>query len=545
MKRPTIVVIDDETGPRESLRMILKDTYQVSLAKGALEGLKLVEENRPDVVFLDIKMPEMEGTEVLRRIKALDPNIEVAMITAYAAVESAQHALRHGAIDYLTKPFGVNEVMAVVARALQRRRERVEEQILLDQLQQATRVLSEQLRDLQQRPESSDQTTIYEGLASAHVSIESQLNKVGQLTAIGEIAAEVAHDVDNFLSAILLRIEILLMNLHRSQNIDVQSVEDALQDVIQATHDSTHAVERISSLTKSDPYGLSESVQINDVLKDAVKLSVGHSPAGNAVQIVWETQEIPEITGNASALRTVFMNVVINARQAIADDGEIRLRTYLEDNSIVVEVSDTGEGMPPPVLKRVTEPFFTTKGASGQGLGLSIARKVIASHSGSMAFDSQPGHGTTVTIRFPLDHQESSASAGVGSIPDVLVVEDDDRQLSLIETLLSASGFQADTVNSGPEGLSRFEEYLKKYNRAPRVVITDWRMPGLMGTALARLIKEMAPQTRVILLSGYVPDEAELDASPHLDAVIKKPFDLSDLLDQVKAASPEGSLTDA
>lgn len=111
MDKAKILVIDDQKGPRESLRMVLKDDYEVALAETPFEGLRLVKEFQPDVVFLDIRMPQMEGTEVLRRIKETEPSIEVAMITAYAAVESAQEAVRYGAIDYLTKPFAANDVL--------------------------------------------------------------------------------------------------------------------------------------------------------------------------------------------------------------------------------------------------------------------------------------------------------------------------------------------------------------------------------------------------------------------------------------------------
>ena len=120
MDRPRVLVIDDEAGPRESLRMILKDGYDVVLAENPILGLKLADRQRPDVVFLDIRMPEMEGTEVLRRIKEIDPDIEVVMFTAFAAVESAQLALRYGAIDYLTKPFSVHDIVAVTERAVSR-----------------------------------------------------------------------------------------------------------------------------------------------------------------------------------------------------------------------------------------------------------------------------------------------------------------------------------------------------------------------------------------------------------------------------------------
>ena len=531
---PAILVIDDEAGPRQSLRMILKDQYEVHLAAGAIEGLRLVEECRPDVVFLDIKMPEMDGTEVLRRIKALNADIEVAMITAYAAVDSAQHALRHGAIDYLTKPFAVGEVLGVVERALRRREEQYEQRVLLEQLQQATATLSDQLRQLREYPTTADeQTSIYQGLFTAHNSIESQLSNVARLASIGEIAAEVAHDVNNFLAAILLRIEMLLMKLRQPDDVQVENVEEALRDVLQATQDSAQAVERISALAKSDPYAPSQLVQVNDILSDAVELSAAQSPA--AIEIVWETQEVPEVTGNQGALRTALMNVLINARQSIVAEGEIRLRTYPDDGWVVLEVSDNGVGMPSQVVERATDPFFTTKGEHGSGLGLSVTRKVVTQHGGSIGFESTPGAGTTVRIRLPIQTPEVPEDAP-GAVPSVLVVDDDERLLALVEALLSAEGISVTTASSGRGGLMQFEEYLAKETQTPTLVITDLRMTDLMGTDLARQIKELVPETRVIMLSGYVSDEAELTSFPYLDTVMKKPFKVADLLAQVTTA---------
>ncbi len=536
MVRPKIVVIDDEPGPRESLKMILKDRYQVYLAEGPLEGLELVETHRPDLVFLDIKMPQMDGIEVLGRIKEIALDIEVAMITAYAAVESAQQALRLGAIDYLIKPFGVNEVTWVVDRALRTRRERTEEQLLLEQLQQATEVLSQQLRQFSAESDSADHSTVVEGLASVHTSIGNQLDNVGRLTAIGEIAAEVAHDVDNFLSAILLRIEILLMNLRHSQQLDVGLVEDGLKDIVQAARDSAQAVDRIATLSKADPYQPIQPVQVNDILHRAIDLSASQSADDEAARIIWDVQQIPEITGNPAALRTAFMNILINARQAISDGGEIRLCTYAEDDSIVAEITDSGVGMPSEIIERITEPFFTTKRESGSGLGLSITRKIIDRHAGALTFDSQPGQGTTVRVTLPLAGKEAPAGVGNADVPDVLVVDDDDRQLALIDAFLTAAGLKIDTVNNGPGGLSRFQEYLHNNDETPPVVVTDLRMPDLDGAELARQVKHIASQTRVILLSGYITDEAEVSSAEYVDAVMRKPFEFRQLLEQITGA---------
>ena len=119
---PRILVVDDELGPRESLRMLLKPTSQIHTAESGRAALALLPDVRPDVVILDIKMPEMDGLEVLRRVKRHDPTVEVVMITAYASLETVKLALTHGAFEYLIKPFSRQDLEDVVRRALVRRR---------------------------------------------------------------------------------------------------------------------------------------------------------------------------------------------------------------------------------------------------------------------------------------------------------------------------------------------------------------------------------------------------------------------------------------
>ncbi len=533
MGLPKILVIDDERGPREALRMILKEKYEVALASSPEEGLRLVEEFQPEVVFLDIKMPQMEGTEVLRLIKERDERVEVAMITAYAAVDTAQQAVRLGAIDYLTKPFGMNDVLRVAQRAVDRRQERHDREVSLQQLQRATRDLTEQIAELRRRSDFTDLSTIFDGLALAQHSVESQREGMARLRAIGEIAAEVAHDVDNFLSAILLRIEVLQSKLQETQSLDPGEVTGALQEIAQATTDSAHAIARIS-LMSADPFEPSEKVDLAAILRDAAALSAGQASHGREATLVWETEELPPVAGSPEGLRTAFMNVVLNARQALPEQaGEIRVRAYLEGEEAVVEVTDTGMGIEPEVMEKITDPFFTTKGPEGSGLGLSIARKVISRHGGSLEFTSEPGQGTSVKVKLPVGARPGDFGVAAGGVPDVLVVDDDERLLDLIAGYLQAAGLEVQTETTGLGGWRQFEQYLTSSRRAPNVVVTDGRLPDLPGTELARRVKAAAPDTKVLLLSAYVSPEASTEHNPQLDAVMRKPFDLPELLSQV------------
>jgi signal transduction histidine kinase len=487
-------------------------------------------------------MPEMEGTEVLRRIKEIDPDIEVVMFTAFAAVESAQLALRYGAIDYLTKPFSVHDIVAVTERAVSRRGEKLRQSALLQQLQPAAQDLLGQLATLGEPTSSTPQNSIFENLAEAHSSIETQLAKVARLNAIGEIAAEVAHDVSNFLTAILLRIEMLLMNLKQSSQVDADTVRDALGDIIQAAKDGAQAVQRISGISKSDPYEPAGVVNLNTVISEVVGVGLGQFNDSCGVQIAVEPGEIPPVFGSPSALRTTIMNIVINARQALTSEGQVSIRSYTDGADAVVQIRDTGAGIPPEIMERVTEPFFTTKGDRGSGLGLSVARKVIGRHEGSLSFESEEGRGTTVTIRLPAAGTtttpvEQATVQESSLVPDVLIVDDDRRMLNVLRAALIGAGLTVDQAGDAGTGLRKFENCLDTHGRAPAVVVADLRMPGLLGTDMARRIKAIAPPTRVILISAFITESFSIGAYPDIDAVIKKPFPIVELLREIKVAT--------
>jgi len=542
MSKPLVLIIDDESGPRESMRMILKNRYEVALADGAEAGLALARERRPDVVFCDIRMPEMEGPEVLRRLKEIDPDVQVALITAYAAVDTAQQAVRHGAIDYITKPFSVQEILNGAERGVERRQEAERREALLQQLQPAAQVLSGQLGALSSQPGLPDQTTIYHNLTQAHSSLETQLSKLARLNAIGEVAAEVAHDVRNFLTAILLRIEILLMDLKDPEDVNSEAVKTALQDILRAASDGAQAVQRISAIAKSDPYEPFTLLSVNDVANEVVSMAFGQFQAHQNVGIEVHPGQVPLIYGSPTALRTAVMNIVINARQALPESGgQVTIATGVDEDQVFISIHDTGRGIPPETLPYITEPFFTTKGEHGSGLGLSVARKVLSCHEGSIEFNSVADMGTTVTLRIPIASETQAIAPAVSTeavgpldVPEVLVVEDDVELLTRISSSLAALGFHAEGVRAADEALAKFEQYLRQEGRAPTSMITDLHLPGLLGTELARRIKKIAPATRIVLISGYITEEATQITCPYVDAVIKKPFRFPDLVQQLR-----------
>ncbi len=525
-----VLVVDDEAGPREALRMILNVEHDVHTASSGQQALAMIEESKPDLVFLDIRMPEMDGTEVLRRIKEMAPDVEVAMITAYAAVQSAQRAMRLGALDYITKPFGVAEVEAVVERAMAKRRKEHEERLLLEQLSGTISQLSEELSG-SRRPSEAGDDSFARDLVSAHSSIEHQLTEVLRLSSIGEVAAEVAHDLNNFLSTILFRIEIMLLDIDQTQRMEPQALVDGLRQIALAARDGGEALERLSAMSGANPYEPVEKVDLNEMLCAAGELSEGRVDHSERHELSYDLEELPRIDGSPAGLRTVFTNLIINAYHAVQERGvagAIRVRSYRENDDVVAQVIDNGCGMTADVMARLSEPFFTTKGEEGTGLGLTVAHKVIAQHNGSITFDSTPHAGTTVTVRLPISQSHAGGSRAP-ALPVVLVVDDQERMLVVTREVLQTHGFEVLTALSAEEALPLFTALASDPERvAPRVVITDLRMPGQPGTELAREIKRIAPQTQVILLSAFL-EEADPEGLKFVDMALEKPFDLQEL----------------
>ncbi len=549
--RGNIIVIDDEAGPRESLRMILHLDHDVRMAAGGLEGLDMIAENPPDLVFLDIRMPGMDGSEVLRRIKETVPDTEVAMITAYGAVTTAQEAMRLGALDYITKPFGVVEVSAVVDRALARRQEQQEQAQLMDELSGTIDRLSVQITDAQDDESEAGDNAMHEGLTSAHSSIEDQLNEVLRLSSIGEVAAEVAHDLNNFLSTILFRIEIMLLDVDQGQAPAAEGLVDGLRQIGLAARDGGEALERISALAKSDPYEPNVDVDLCEIMREAAELSQGRVDQSDLHRLVLELDPLPTIVGSPAGLRTVFTNLIINAHHALEGEGEIHLRTFERDGRVCAEIVDSGVGMSPDVLSHLQEPFFTTKGEAGTGLGLTVSYKVVTQHQGTLEFESEPGEGTTARVYLPLTQDESlngeatdgDEATGLPTVTPinvpvpvrVMVVDDHSGMRRVASEALHGAGFEVEATGSPAQALATFEA---GGDTMPGVLMTDLRMPDMPGGNLVRRVREVAPMTVIAIVSAYLGDASD-DQLALADIRYAKPCNMQDLVASIRQALDE------
>ncbi len=351
-----------------------------------------------------------------------------------------------------------------------------------------------------------------------------------RLRALGEMASGVAHDFNNVLGAILARAQLLA---GRVQDAEILR---GLRIIEKAAQDGAATVQRIQEFTRLRTDRDFRPVSLNTVLEDVLEMTRGRwadeaQRQGKRIDIARAFSQVPDVAGNISELREVFTNLVLNAVDAIPGEGQITVCSYEEAGSVVVTVSDTGEGMSAEVKRRLFDPFFTTKGEKGNGLGMSIVYGIVRRHGGDITFLSEPNEGTMFQVTLPglaLKHADGPAPAPEAPLTGcgrVLVVDDDDDIRTLVADILAAGGYDVETAGGGAEAVDRVRA------EAFDLVVSDLGMPDVTGWDVARESRVAQPDLRFILLTGWGatldPEEVRRHA---IDRTLKKPFEMNDLL---------------
>jgi CheY-like chemotaxis protein len=304
--------------------------------------------------------------------------------------------------------------------------------------------------------------------------------------------------------------------------------------MIAAAQDATHVVSRLSDFYRpATGDEIRVAVDVNDLVAQAVTLTTpkwkGASQA-EGVQITIETDlgEVPPIAGNACELREVLTNLIFNAVDAMPRGGKITISSCHRHDRVLVCVSDCGIGMSESERERCLEPFFTTKGERGTGLGLSVVYGIVQRHGGAIEIESKKGRGTTFTIVLPATHAAAAPTPDVAEKLEqplrILVADDQEIICELIAEYLTTDGHEAVCAFDGLKALQEFRR------GSFDLVITDQSMPGMNGEQLGAAIAECAPQTPVILLTGFGDEMRATGNHPAgIDLVLSKPVTADDL----------------
>ena len=349
-------------------------------------------------------------------------------------------------------------------------------------------------------------------------NLENQYHQAQKMEAIGQLAAGVAHDFNNILTAILGYCEVLLDEPDQGHSDDIEEIRSAglraagltrqLLDFSRKQIIEPTVIDVNALLTKLRP-------MLERIIGESVTVVLSLAPSLRAVKV------------DRGQLEQVVMNLAVNARDAMPDCGTLTLETSNAGDSVVLTVRDTGTGMTPEVQARVFEPFFTTKEVGkGTGLGLATVHGIVARSGGTVKVVSEPDHGSSFELSFPGEEvstpllEDAPKAKLPGGTESVLVVEDEEVLRRLTKRLLERKGYRVVVAANAVEARRLFEQ-----NPSIEVVLSDVVMPGLSGPALARQLSELRPGLKVVFMSGYtegaISHHGVLDAGV---AFLHKPF---------------------
>ena len=395
--KPTLLVVDDEEGPRQSLRIVFKNDYHVLLATNGLDAIELIKNNAVDVTVLDIMMLGMSGVETLKEIKQVDPSVEVIMLTAFETIETARQALRHGASDYLNKPFDISTMRAAVAHAVQKHRATLD----FKRGNQELQTLQREIHDHRMAEEKA--------------------------RTQGEIYASVLHDINSPLTIISGFVELINRSMENAASVEGEQLESIKGDLNRLNGQVSRCVEisrRYLSFLHGQP-SVKSYVAVNQVMSDLTELLSRH-PSARGQQLTVRGLD-PDVTAaiNGTDFLQILLNLTINALQSTAEPHLVEVTCHRHTEPIdigafadgpeqrvinretfanrppllTITIQDSGPGIPPEILRRMFEERFTTKPAEhGTGLGLSIVKRLVREAEGAVIIQTEAGVGAKFTV---------------------------------------------------------------------------------------------------------------------------------------------------
>jgi signal transduction histidine kinase/ActR/RegA family two-component response regulator len=393
---------------------------------------------------------------------------------------------------------------------------------------------------------AAQQADTYGALQRAYEDLRQTQQAVMQqerLRALGQMASGIAHDINNAISPIMIYTDVLLDDEPGLS----QRARSFLQTIRQSISDVADTVSRMKEFYRErEPQLQLAPVQLNALVRQVLDLTRASWSdmalrRGAVIEVSTALSDnLPNIMGVESEIREALTNLVLNAVDALPNGGKITLRTRVADglsnltyetpsDRVYLEVSDTGLGMDESTRERCLEPFFTTKGEQGTGLGLAMVYGTAQRHGAEVEIESALGHGTTMRLNFPLPDPTLAASIQTQVAPvqcaplRILLVDDDPVLLKSLRDALEGYGHKVVAANGGQAGIDAFVA-AQGSGEQFSVVITDLGMPYVDGRKVADAVKAASPLTPVVLLTGWGQRlSIEGDVPPHVDRMLSKP----------------------
>jgi PAS domain S-box-containing protein len=362
-----------------------------------------------------------------------------------------------------------------------------------------------------------------------------------KLRALGQLASGVAHDFNNALTAILGRAQLMRRQVH-----DEALVHNL--DVIQtAAEDAAATVRRIQNFARQSPAKEFELLDVSGLLRDAIEITrTRWENEARLRGLRYEVElraECPyHLLGSASELREVFVNLIVNAVDAMPLGGRLTISCERTDDRLILRFTDTGLGMTEDVRERIFEPFYTTKGALGTGLGLAVSYGIIERHEGQFSVESEVGRGTTFEITLPATNQTFATESKPSMLQEmpsmtVLVIDDEEFVRETLADMLTMLGHKVTAVAGGREALQRLPT--ENFD----LVFTDLSMPEMDGWEVAREIRRrFGTEMGIILVTGHGTGTLVAPGDKHLiNGIIGKPFDFDQVNRMIGQVTQQGS----
>jgi len=388
---------------------------------------------------------------------------------------------------------------------------------------------------------AAHQAQLHEALKTAYEDLRNTQQAVMQqerLRVLGQMTSGIAHDINNAISPIMLYTDALLERepgLSANARQSLQTIQQAVSDVAETVARMREFYRPRETQTELQP------VQLNTLLLQLRELTRARwetmpQQKGIVIDLQLELGEhLPEVQGIENEIREALINLVFNAVDAMPEGGRLTIRTRRSGaDRVCVEVADTGSGMDEETRRRCLEPFFTTKGERGTGLGLAMVYGVMQRHNGEIDIDSAPGTGTTMQLSFAIaDPPAAKPALTQQAVPaglSLLLVDDDPILLRSLRETLELDGHHITTADGGQAGIDAFRASLQADGRKFSAVVTDLGMPHVDGRAVAAAVKQASPSTPVIMLTGWGERLlSEGHTVPHVDRVLSKPPRLRDV----------------
>ncbi len=512
--RPRILICDDEPLMTASLKAVLDSgNYQVHTTNSSRHALTLIHAESPDLVILDVMMPEMTGFELLDAVDRECCDAAFIIVTGEASVDSAIKAIRKGASDYLRKPFEPDELIIRVENVLRQR-----------QMKKDNVCVRAEKRQL-----------------------ENQLRQSQKMEAIGTLAGGIAHDFNNVLSIILGNAELALADMPGDSPAHLN-----IERILTASLRAREMIQRLLSFSRKEESGR-KPLRLNSVITESLKLMRASLPTNISIERDICTTECITIA-DATQIHQIMLNLCTNAAHAMEPDGgvlTIRLDPVTLDSAAAdsdlssgryarLVVADTGHGIEKDIIDRIFDPYFTTKETGkGTGMGLSVVHGIIKGYGGAIRAFTVPGRFTEFHLYLPrvdaiIDAEPalSSQQGLTGGNEHILIVDDEEMLVDMMRQVLEQLGYTVSPYTDSAEALKAFLDCPRRYD----LLITDMTMPGMTGTGLAKAIKAVRNDLPIILCTGFNEQVSQENAqSLGIQSLIMKPVGMQQLAETIRS----------